>query len=162
MVEAVYPFNLQPTSMLYISKVFDQLLLWWMGIWMHTHTINATYVAPDLGELNEVQGKYVHKWCHYTMFEAAYPFRLHSSSMLYIQKVFEHLLLWWVGMWIYTVIGHGIGGKHIPAEMAWLTESQPLEYATTVCRHLILSPLKTNDGSKIQVRRRHILYGIPT
>jgi hypothetical protein len=52
------------------------------------------------------------------MFEAVYPFRLHSSSMLYIQKVFEHLLLWWVGMWIYTVIGHGIGGKHIPAEMA--------------------------------------------
>ena len=31
-----------------------------------------------------------------------------------------------------------------------------------VCRHLILLPLKTNDGSKIQVRRRHILYGIPT
>jgi hypothetical protein len=29
-----------------------------------------------------------------------------------------------------------------------------------VCRHLILSPLKTNDGSKIQVRRRHLLYGI--
>ena len=31
-----------------------------------------------------------------------------------------------------------------------------------VCRHLILPPLKTNDGSKIQVRRRHILNGIPT
>jgi hypothetical protein len=24
---------------------------------MHTHTINATYVAPDLGELNEVLGE---------------------------------------------------------------------------------------------------------
>ncbi len=31
----------------------------------------------------------------------------------------------------------------------------------TVCRHLILPPLKTNDGSKIQVRRCHVLYGIP-
>ncbi len=31
----------------------------------------------------------------------------------------------------------------------------------TVYRHLILSPLKTNDGSKIQVRGRHVLYGIP-
>ncbi len=61
------------------------------------------------------------------MFEAAYPFRLHSSSMLYIQKVFEHLLLWWVGMWIHTVIGHGIGGKHLPAKMARLAESQSLE-----------------------------------
>ncbi len=43
--------------MLYISKVFDQLLLWWMGIWMHTHTINVTYVAPDLREFNEVLGE---------------------------------------------------------------------------------------------------------
>jgi hypothetical protein len=44
--------------MLYISKVFDQLLLWWMGIWMHTHTITTTNVAPDLGELNEVLGNF--------------------------------------------------------------------------------------------------------
>ena len=61
-----------------------------------------------------------------------------------------------------SVIGHGMGGKHIPAKMARLAESQSLEYATTVCRHLILLPLKTNDGSKIQVRRCHVLYGIPT
>jgi hypothetical protein len=56
-----------------------------------------------------------------------------------------------------SVIGHGIGGKHIPAKMARLPESQSLEKATMVCRHVILSPLKTSDGSKIQVPRRHVL-----
>ena len=31
----------------------------------------------------------------------------------------------------------------------------------TVCPHPILPPLKTNDGSKIQVRQCHVLCGIP-
>jgi len=61
-----------------------------------------------------------------------------------------------------SVIGHGIGGKHIPAKMTQLAESQLLELATTVCCHLILSPLKINDCSEIQVHRHHGLYGIPT
>ncbi len=61
------------------------------------------------------------------------------------------------------VICRGIGGKYIPINMAQLAESQLLELATTVCCHPILPPLKTVDGSKIQVRQRHvILYGIPT
>ena len=33
-----------------------------------------------------------------------------------------------IGYWLYRpVIGHGIGGKHIPAKMAQLAESQSLE-----------------------------------
>jgi len=39
MFEAVEPFNFHPTSSLYIYKVFEHLLLWWMGIWMYTTTI---------------------------------------------------------------------------------------------------------------------------
>ncbi len=31
------------------------------------------------------------------------------------------------GFWVLRVIGHGIGGKHIPAKMAQLAESQSLE-----------------------------------
>ena len=42
--------------MLYIKKVFEHLLLWWMGIWMHIHSITIINVAPDLGELAEVLG----------------------------------------------------------------------------------------------------------
>ena len=60
------------------------------------------------------------------------------------------------------VISHDIGGNCIPDKMARLAESQSPESATTVCCHLVSWPLKTNDGSDIQVRQRHVLYGIPT
>ena len=43
--------------MLYILKVFKHLLVWWMGIWMHTHTITITNAAPDLGKLADVLGE---------------------------------------------------------------------------------------------------------
>jgi hypothetical protein len=41
MVEAVEPFNLHPRT-LYIYKVFEALLLWWMGICMYTYTYTVT------------------------------------------------------------------------------------------------------------------------
>ena len=37
-------------------KVFEHLLLWWMGIWMHSYMVTTTSVAPDLGELLEIMG----------------------------------------------------------------------------------------------------------
>ena len=37
-------------------KVFEHLLLWWMGIWMHSYMATTTSVAPDLGELLEIMG----------------------------------------------------------------------------------------------------------
>ncbi len=40
--------------MSYICKVFDDLKQMWMGIWQRTHTVNATEVSPDLGELAEI------------------------------------------------------------------------------------------------------------
>ncbi len=60
-----------------------------------------------------------------------------------------------------SVIGHGNGGENILIKMVQLAKSQLLEKATTVCRHPILPPLKTIDGSKIQVRQHHTLYRIP-
>jgi hypothetical protein len=53
-VEAVEPFKLHPTSMLYIYKVFEHLKQLCMGIWQHTHTVTTTEVSPDLGELAEI------------------------------------------------------------------------------------------------------------
>ena len=35
MVEAVKPFKMDHTSMAYIYKVFEHLLLLWISIWMH-------------------------------------------------------------------------------------------------------------------------------
>ncbi len=56
-VEAVEPFKLHhSTPMPYIHKVFEHLQLLWMSICLHTHTITATDISPDLGELTEIQG----------------------------------------------------------------------------------------------------------
>ncbi len=54
LVEAVEPFKLHPMSMSYIYEVFEHLLRFWMGIWLHTHTITITDVSPDLWELAEI------------------------------------------------------------------------------------------------------------
>jgi hypothetical protein len=53
MVETVEPFKLHSTSTSYAYKVLEHLQLWWMGVWLHTHTITSTDVSPDLGELAE-------------------------------------------------------------------------------------------------------------
>jgi hypothetical protein len=53
-VEAVGPFQLYPTSMSYIYKVFEHLKQLWMGIWQHIHTITTTKVSSDLGEFAEI------------------------------------------------------------------------------------------------------------
>ena len=50
--------------MLYIKKVFEHLPLWWVGIWMHIHSITIINVAPDLGELAEVLGGVCVKMMH--------------------------------------------------------------------------------------------------
>jgi hypothetical protein len=53
MVEAVRPFKLDHISMSYKYKVSEHLLLLWIGIWMHPHTITTiANVTPDFGEKN--------------------------------------------------------------------------------------------------------------
>ncbi len=42
----------------------------------------------------------VSKPCHYTLVEAVEPFKLHPTSMWYIYDVFEHLLRFWMGIWL--------------------------------------------------------------
>ena len=51
MVEAVEPFKLHITSMLYLYEVFEHLQLLCIDIWMHIHSVTTTDVSPDLGEL---------------------------------------------------------------------------------------------------------------
>jgi hypothetical protein len=52
--EALEPFKLHPTSMVYTYKVFEHLKQLWMSIWQHTHTVTTTEVSPDLGEFTEI------------------------------------------------------------------------------------------------------------
>jgi hypothetical protein len=54
LVEAVEPFKLHPSYTSYIHKVFERLLRFWMGIWLHTHTATTTAASPDLGKLAEI------------------------------------------------------------------------------------------------------------
>jgi len=52
--EAVEPFKLHPTSMLYIYKVFEHLKQLWMEIWQRIHSVTTTEVSPDLGKFSEI------------------------------------------------------------------------------------------------------------
>ncbi len=54
LVEAEEPFKLHPMSMLYIYEVLEHLLMLWMGICLHTHTVTTTDVSPDLWKLAEI------------------------------------------------------------------------------------------------------------
>ena len=56
MVEAVEPFKLHITSMLYLYEVFEHLQLFCIDIWMHIHSVANTDVSPYLGELVESLG----------------------------------------------------------------------------------------------------------
>jgi hypothetical protein len=49
MVEAVRPIKLDHISMTYIYKVFEYLLLLWIGIctWMHPSTLTIADVHPQ-------------------------------------------------------------------------------------------------------------------
>ncbi len=54
LVEAIEPFKLHPMSMSYMYKVFEHVLRFWLGIWLHTHIITTTAASPDLWELAEI------------------------------------------------------------------------------------------------------------
>jgi hypothetical protein len=54
LVEAVDSFKLNPMSISYTYEVFEHLLRFWMGIWLHTHTITTRDTSPDLGMLAEI------------------------------------------------------------------------------------------------------------
>jgi hypothetical protein len=91
LVEAVEPFKLHTISMSYIFEVFEFLLRFWMGIWLHTHTITTTDVSPNLGKFAEIYLMQVcTKPCHYALIEAVDPFKLRPMSMAYIHERFEH------------------------------------------------------------------------
>ena len=73
-----------------------------MGIWQHTHTITTTELSPDLGELAEIPDDVS---VDYAIVEAVEPFKLHPTSMSYINKVFEHFKQLRMGIWqhIHTI-----------------------------------------------------------
>jgi hypothetical protein len=55
LVGALEPFKLHPMSMSYIYEVFERLLRFQMGIWLHSYIVTTTASSPDLWELAEIQ-----------------------------------------------------------------------------------------------------------
>ncbi len=50
MVEAANPQRLHPPTMAYICKVFEQLEMLWMGIWVHTYAVLHVQVGVNIRE----------------------------------------------------------------------------------------------------------------
>jgi hypothetical protein len=47
-VEALDPHGMVPTSPSSIYKVFDNVHMLWMGIWIHHHAVTTALVGIDL------------------------------------------------------------------------------------------------------------------
>ncbi len=56
MIEAVDPIKIDPTSMSNTYKVFDNLHLLWMGIWMCPYNIKAALVDQEFWKLPRILG----------------------------------------------------------------------------------------------------------
>ena len=54
MIEAVDPTTTHLTSLLYIYKVFDNLYMLWMCIWMCPHHVMAAHVDQACGILPQI------------------------------------------------------------------------------------------------------------
>jgi len=54
------------------------------------------------------------------MVEAVEPFKLHPTSMSYLYKVFEHLQLLGMGIWMHT---HSITNTDVSPDLGELAES---------------------------------------
>ena len=71
---------------LYMHKVFEHLLMLWMGI--HPHNIITTNVVTDFRELAEIQMiDMMCKWCLYICVETVDHLRLHPTSILYMYNI---------------------------------------------------------------------------
>ena len=60
------------------------------------------------------------KPCHFTIVEAVEPFKLHPTSMSYLFKVFEHLQLLGMGIWMYI---HSVNTTDVSPGLRKLAES---------------------------------------
>ena len=97
MGEAKNPFRLDKTSILYIYKVFKHLLMQWMAIWVHPYFIKPMEVC----QAGWTWVTTVYKPYQYDIVKARNHFRLNYTSILYIYKVFKHLPMQWIGIWMH-------------------------------------------------------------
>ena len=98
MIETPHSLHTHSRSTLYIYKVLQLFQLWPVVIRVH--------FQPDMCSLKRWgSGSRQFTWfltcimCK-VMIETSHPIHTHSRSTLYIYKVFQHLLLWLVVIWM--------------------------------------------------------------
>ena len=91
-----------PTSPPYISDVFDNLHMLWMGIWINNHEDEIMLVSPDLK--SQLKSWITAYWCGMKhlcrVVEATNPHGMLSTSPPYMSKVFANLHMLCMGIWI--------------------------------------------------------------
>jgi DNA-binding helix-hairpin-helix protein with protein kinase domain len=97
MVEAENPFRLDKTSILYMYKVVKHLLMQCMAIWVHPYFIKPMEVC----QVGWTWVTTVYKPYQYDIVDSRNHFRLNTTSILYIYKVFNHLLMQWMAIWMH-------------------------------------------------------------
>ncbi len=85
-----------------IYEVFEHLLRLWMGIWLHIHIVTTTDTFPYLWELSEILPDASVLTMLYALVETVEPFKLHPMSMSYTYEMFEHFVMFWMGIWLHT------------------------------------------------------------
>jgi hypothetical protein len=111
-LEAVNHPTLLLTSILHVLKVFKPLhMLWMMGIWVHPYTGTPMQVwGKNFGKLGlRVSPNNIMVSC----LEAVHHYTLLLTSILHVLKVFKHLHMLWMGMWVhpYTLTPVHVGAK---------------------------------------------------
>ncbi len=117
MVEAVNHHWLHPTSILDVYKVIEHLHVLWIGMDAPLYC----YSCAGGGQILENWGKVKSKWRCDVMVEAVNNYWLHSTSILDVYTVFEHLHMLWMGKWVhpYTVIPVQVGAKFWKIGVRW-------------------------------------------
>ena len=108
MGEAEKPFRLDNTSISYIYKVLKHLTMQWVAIWVHPYFIKPMEVC----QAGWTWAKTVYNPYHYDIVDAWNHFRLNLTSILYIYKVFKHLPMQWMAIWMQQPHGAESFGIH--------------------------------------------------
>jgi hypothetical protein len=99
MVEAPNPRRLHPQPWHVYAKCFSRLRC--CG-WAYGYVLVMLYYMCWWGWILGKWGMAETVWCCSVMVEAANPHWLHPTSILDVYKVFEHLEMLWMGIWVRT------------------------------------------------------------
>jgi hypothetical protein len=81
LVEAIEPFKLHLMYMSYIYEVFEHLLRFCMGRWLHICIDTTTEASPHFGELAEILPDASVQTMPIALVLAVEPFKLYPTSM---------------------------------------------------------------------------------